>query len=207
MADMQYNFNGLWKGYSQTGNETLSISVYMGNASITMFRKGSDSRQPVVKMNLSMAAIIKLNDIIKQLIDAQPDTRSPFVQMTFNKESRNYEQATNFVFFKDERRCFGVEISNKLNPTPVKIMFKCASTFSTGAESLTEEQKSLLGIREFLKTLELLPITLLLSKFNYEAPQRRGGYGKNKGGGGGNYRSQSRDPYGASGSEEDNVFG
>lgn len=207
MADMTYNFNKLWSGYSQTGNETLNLSVYQGMASLVMFRKNSESKRPVVKMTLGGAAVIKLRDILRNLMDAQPDTRLPFVQMTFNKESRTYEQATNFVFFKDEKRCYGIEISNKLNPTPVKVMFKCPTTFSTGAESMTEEQKSVLGLREFLEVMTTLPIALLLSRFNLEPIQRKS-YGKGKGGNGGGYRSQSRDPYGSSGgSEEDNVFG
>ena len=209
MADMTYNFNGLWKAFSSTGNETLSLSVYQGAASLVMFRRGTDSKRPVAKMSLGGAAVIKLKDILKSLMDAQPDTRAPFVQLIFNKESRNYEQATNFVFFKDDKRCFGVEVSNKLNPTPVKIMFKCANTFSTGAESMTDEQKSILALRELIQILEVeIPQAMLLSRFNMELPQRRG-YGKN--GGKGGYRNSgggSKDPYaGSESGGDENIFG
>lgn len=207
MAENQYNFNSLWRAFSQTGNETLQISVYQGAASFVMFRRGTESKRPVVKMGISLAAIIKLVELLKSLMDAPPDTRSPFVQLQFNKESRVYEQATNFVFFKDEKRCYGLEVSNKLNPNPVKIMFKSPSTFSTGSESMNDEQKSLLGLKELIFLLEKqLPQAVLLSRFNMEPrQQRQGGYG-NRGGKGG-YRSKggAKDPYG--GAEDDNVFG
>lgn len=204
MAEMTFNLNGIWKCFSQTGNETLSLSVYNGNASIVMFRRGTESNRPVVKMSLSPAACIKLIQILKKLMESQPDTRSPFTQMTFNKESRQYEQATNFVFYKDDKRCYGIEVSNKLNPTPTRFVLKCASTFSTGAESMTDEQKSHLAMLELIQVFEKMPDYVIASRFNMEPPQR-GGRGK-KGGGGG-YRQQSRDPYGSSGSESDNVFG
>lgn len=204
MAEMTFNLNGIWKCFSQTGNETLSLSVYQGNPSLVMFRRGTESNRPVVKMTLSAAACIKLVQLLKKLMDSQPDTRSPFTQMTFNKESRQYEQATNFVFYKDDKRCYGVEITNKLNPTPTRFVFKCASTFSTGAESMTDEQKSNLAMLELIQVFENMPMFTIASRFNMEPPQRGG---RSKKSGGGNYRQQSRDPYGSSGSESDNVFG
>lgn len=215
MDKLKFNTNGLWKAFSQTGNETLSISLYQGAASIVMFKKGSESRRPVVKMTLSIAACLKITDILKTLLDAQPESRQPFVQMAFNKENRTYEQTTSFVFFKDDKRCYGIEISNKFIPTPIKIMFRCPSTFASGSEPLTDEQKSILAVREFMTILtDQIPVAMLLSRFNMDPLPQRGGNGGGGGGqrsGGGNYQRRdnggSRDPYGSSGSEEDSIFG
>lgn len=199
-----YNFNALWKAYSQTGNETLQLSVYQGTASLVMFRKGSESRRPVVKMSLGLSSIIKLADILKILLDAQPDTRAPFVQMNFNKETRTHEPATNFVFFKDDKRCYGVEISNKLNPVPVKIMFKCPNTFSTGSEAMTDEQKSVLGVRELITWLENMVTALFLSRWNVESMnQKPKPNGQN---GGYQRRSGSQDPYSGAAAGSDDIF-
>ena len=207
--DNKFNLNGLWKFFSQTGNENVSISVYNGVASLVIFRKNTENRRPAVKMNMSLAMCLKIADLLKTLLDAQPDTRCPFIKMQFNKEARNYEQATSFVFFKDDKRCYGIEVTNRQITTPIRIMLKSASTFTTGNEPMTDEQKSVLAVRELITILtQQIPMALLLSRFNMETPQRNGGNGRPSGGG--NYPRRdnggSRDPYG-SGSEEDSVFG
>jgi hypothetical protein len=218
--DNKYNLNSLWRAFSQTANETLSFSVYNGTASIVMFKKGSESRRPVVKMNLSVPALLMMGDILKSLLDAQPGTRLPFVQMSFNKEGRTYEQATSFVFYKDDKRTYGIEISNKFIPTPVKVPLRCSATFSRGAEPLTDEQKSQYAVRELIKLCnEQLPEAMLLSRFNMEQPtgnsNGNGGY-RNRNGGGNNggqnrggYQPKpegSKDPY-ANPDNDDSVFG
>lgn len=205
-----YNLNRLWNAFSVNGNETLSLSVFQSNASIVMFKKGTDSRRPVVKMNLSLAACIKITDILRTLLDAQPETRMPFVQMRFNRDTRSYEQETSFVFYKDEKKCYGIEISSKLLPTPVKVQFKCPNTFSTGSETMTDEQKSVLGVREFIMILSnIIPQAMMLSRWNMEQTTRTNG--GNRGGGG---PRRSSDPYGGTDSasrppmsEDENVFG
>lgn len=208
--DNSYNLNRLWSSFSVNGNETLSLSVFQSNASVVMFKKGSDSRRPVVKMNLSLAACIKIADILRSLLDSQPETRMPFVQMRFNRDTRSYEQETSFVFFKDEKKCYGIEISSKLLPAPAKIMFKCSSTFSTGSETMTDEQKSVLGVREFIMILtNQIPTAMLLSRWNMEQSTRPSGNVR------GNQPRKSSDPYGGTSSAsaprsmpaEENVFG
>ena len=178
----------MWKSFSITGNETISLSVYQGSASLVVFKKGSESRRPVVKMTLTIASCLKIADILTQLLDAQPETRQPFLQMSFNKETRAYEQNTSFVFFKDERRCYGLEISNRAIPTPIKILFKCPATFSTGSEALSDEQKSQLAVRELIIILrDQIPQAMLLSRFNME-PIQKGGPRS-----GGTYRRKNAD--------------
>lgn len=202
-----YNFNSLWRAFSHTGQETLQLSVFQGNVSMALFRRGTESRRPVAKLGLSVAGLLQMQDILKTLIDSPPDTRMPFSSITFDRETRKYDIASTFVFFKDDKRCYGVEISNKMNPNPVKIMFKCANTFSTGSESMTEEQKSLFGIRELLAWFQHCMDAILLSRWNMENPakqrqnggnQQRGGYQRNNGGG-------SHDPY-SKASEDDTLF-
>lgn len=198
----KFNLNALWKAYSTTSNETITISAYQGLVSLVMFKKGTESRRPVVKMNLSLAACEKICDILHSLMDAQPESRAPFVQMSFNNESRSYEQATTFVFYKDDKRCYGIEITNKYLTTPVKIPFRIPNTFSTGGESLSDEQKSVYAVREFITVLkQQVPQALLLSRLNMEMPGRGNNNrrnGNNNGNGGG---------YGSNRSSEDNVFG
>lgn len=213
MDNMQYNFNGIYRLFSVTGNETLSISVYQGAASMVVFKKGTESRRPVVKMSLGDATILKLVDILTNLMDASPETRMPFLQMTFNRETRAYEQTTSFVFFKDERRCYGVEVSNRAIPTPIKFIFKCPSTFSTGSEAMTDEQKSTLGLKEFIRVLDRkLEVATLLSRFNMDPLQNKGSNRNGNFNRGGNQGGQQRAPYSSGGGasiagEEDSVFG
>lgn len=207
MQDNKYNMNGLWRVFSQTGNETLSLSVYNGSASLVVFKKGSESKRPSVKMNLSLPALALLAKILRQLKDAQPGTRSPFVQRQFDKESREYTQATSFVFFKDEKRCYGVEISNKFISTPIKIYFKAGATFSKGSEPLSDEQRSILGMDELIYWVEVgLPEAALLSRLNMElAPRGMSGNGQSRPQGGNGYQRNggSRDPYAASNPDTD----
>lgn len=206
MADNKYNFNRLWTAYSATGNETLSISVYNGASSFVMFKKGSETRTPAVKMNLSAEHMIALRDIIKNLLDGQPDTRCPFTQMEFDREARTYKPRTNFVFFKDEKKCYGVEISNKMITTPVKFMFRAPATFTVGSEPLTDEKKSLLALRALDKLLaDTLNMANLLSRFNMENPTRQ--RPNNRPSGGGNRDEGSKDPFrGASANNNDDVW-
>ena len=167
--DNKYNLNGLWRLYSQTGNETLSLSVYNTTASIVVFKKGTESRKPSVKLNLSLPAMHLIASLLKMLKDAQPNTRQPFVSQKFDKDSREYRADTSFIFFKDDKRCYGIEISNKFIPTPIKFIFRAPATFSKGSEPLSDEQKSLLGLEEFLYWVEVgLPQAMLLSRFNMD---------------------------------------
>lgn len=212
MSDSKFHFNSLWRCFSQTGNETLSLSVYAGNASLVIFKKGTDSKKPAVRMNLPLSGLLKMGDILKSLLDAQPGTRSPYVQMNFDKDTRAYEQATSFVFYKDDKRCYGVEVSNKYIPTPLKFAFKCPSTFSTGSEPLSDETKSVLALRELIKYLvELVPEAMLLSRLNQDTNNfSRGGnnngnnnYRRNNGG----QSSQNRNPDSSYSNDDDAVFG
>ena len=167
--DNKYNLNGLWRLYSQTGNETLSLSVYNSTASIVVFKKGTESRKPSVKLNLSLPAMHLIASLLKMLKDAQPNTRQPFVSQKFDKDSREYRADTSFIFFKDDKRCYGIEISNKFIPTPIKFIFRAPATFSKGSEPLSDEQKSLLGLEEFLYWVEVgLPQAMLLSRFTMD---------------------------------------
>lgn len=204
MQENKYNFNNLWRTFSQTGNETLSISVYNGTASLVVFKKGSESKRPAVKMNLGYSSIRLIWNILRSLKDAQPGTRSPFVQRMFNKESREYDQATSFVFFKDEKRCYGVEVSNKFIPTPIKFTFKCGATFSKGSEPLNDEQRSLLALEELIYWMsdQGLPHAIMLSKFNLELSHGNGNNGGNRQ----QYQRNdgaSKDPFGQSNPDND----
>ena len=174
--DNKYNLNGLWRLYSQTGNETLSLSVYNSTASIVVFKKGTESRKPSVKLNLSLPALHLIGNLLKLLKDAQPNTRQPFVSQKFDKDSREYRADTSFIFFKDDKRCYGIEISNKFIPTPIKFIFRAPATFSKGSEPLSDEQKSLLGLEEFLYWVDVgLPQAMLLSRFNMDLVASGGG--------------------------------
>ena len=178
--DNKYNLNGLWRLYSQTGNETLSLSVYNTTASIVVFKKGTESRKPSVKLNLSLPALHLISNLLKLLKDAQPNTRQPFVSQKFDKDSREYRADTSFIFFKDDKRCYGIEISNKFIPTPIKFIFRAPATFSKGSEPLSDEQKSLLGLEEFLYWVEVgLPQAMLLGRFNMDLMNNN--YNNNRG--------------------------
>lgn len=214
--DNKYNLNGIFKLFSRSGEETLSVSLFQGSASFVMFKKGSDSKRPVAKLPLSLPACISISDVLNKLLEAQPDTRIPVVQLLYNKESRTSETIASFVFFKDDRRCYGIEVSGKDLPTPVKFYFRCPSTFSTGSEPMSDEQKSQLGVREFKLVLtEQIPTALLLSRLNMEPMMNRGGSGGGRPGGNSYSRPSngggSRDPYGSTGnsggSEEESIFG
>lgn len=195
MSD-KFNLNGLWRATSVSGNESLSISVFNGVASLTMFKKASEQRTPSVKINLTRAVCMGLSDLIKKLIDAQPDTRLTFTQQAFNKETRTYETHTTFVFVKDEKRCYSIEITNKMLSTPAKFVLKCPATFALGSEPLTEEQRSLYELRSLHKFIASeLSTATFLSRLNMETNQ----FSRNRAGGSsrGSYRKDegSKDPY------------
>ena len=161
--DNKYNLNGLWRLYSQTGNETLSLSVYNSTASIVVFKKGTESRKPSVKLNLSLPALHLIGNLLKLLKDAQPNTRQPFVSQKFDKDSREY-RAVLLLYIH-----VSFAISNKFIPTPIKFIFRAPATFSKGSEPLSDEQKSLLGLEEFLYWVDVgLPQAMLLSRFNMD---------------------------------------
>lgn len=206
MSDSKFNLNAIWRSFSQTGNETLSISIYNGSASFVMFKKGAESRRPVAKTPLSLSGCIRICDIIDNLENAQPETRMPYVQLNYNRETRQTEQAVSYVFFKDDKRCYGIEVSSKQLSTPVKFMLHSPGTFSAGSEPLTDEQRSLLALRELKMVLQIqVPQATLLSRLNLDPMAGRSG------GRGGNYanrggQSGSRDPYANSGSEGRDVF-
>lgn len=205
MADNNYDLNGLYKIFSVSGQETLSLSVFSSLATLVVFRKGSQDRRPVVKFNITGAPAMCLSKLIKDLVASQPDTRMPFFQMNYNREQRTYERATSFVFFKDEKKCYGVEITNNVLSTPAKFMFKAPSTFAMGSEPMTEEQKSELGILEFRKQLDNLCIASLLSRFNMQKPMNRSNGNNNNRN---NYnRPPSGDPYKNQPTSSEDVFG
>lgn len=181
----KFNGNGLWSVYSQAGSETLSVSVYNGIASIALFRRGADQRRPVSKVTLHGSTLISLVDLLKELKGAQPNTRLAFTQLNYNKENRSYEQATNYVFCKDERGNYSIEVTSPKNSTPVKFPIRGASTYTTTGDQMTDEKKGELGIRELIKIFEFdVPCATLLSRFGMDNLSRRGGNGNNRGNGG-----------------------
>lgn len=192
--DNKFNLNKLWTLYSATNNETLSLSVYGGTASLVVFKKDSESKKPVVKMNLNIPALRMIGNLLKSLKDAQPGTRSPFVQRQYNKDSREYVQVCQFVFTKDEKRIYGLEVSNKFVTTPIKFVFRVPDRFALGSESLSDETRSLLGLEEFLYWVnDGLKTAMLLSRFNMDPPQNRGGNG-NSNRNNGSYSRASSNP-------------
>ena len=209
MDELTFNFNSLWKTFSSTGSENLIVSVYQGNGSIVVFKrnKGEEKTGPVVKFTLSRPACIKIIEICKSLLNGQPETRLPFIQLDFSKEQRAYETKTTFVFYKDEKRCYGVEITNKYLPTPLKFPFKCSSTFSTSNEPMTDEQKSELALKEFMELLStILPMATTLSRFNMK-PNNRRQISRQPAGAHQYSNNQSRDPYKGSAQDDAELFG
>lgn len=218
---MALNLNNIWRQFSVTGNETLSLSAYGGAASLTMFRKGTDNRKPAIKFTLSRGMQLAMIDRLKALLDAPPGTRSPIVQLRFSKENRTYENDTQFVFVKDDKKCFSIEISNKFFPAPIKFNIRSPSTYSFGSEPLSDELKSRYGLEELIRFLEFdLPLACLLSR-DAETTQSHGRAANNRRSPGTNnylqkssYNSNSgntsgsRDPFdGTVALEEENVFG
>lgn len=199
MQENTFNCNSLYRCFSRTSNETLQLSVYNNTVSLSIFRKNSENRQPIVKIPLCPEACIQIATILKTLLDAQPDTRIPYIHLVFNKETRSYEQYTTAVFFKDDKRCYGIEVSNRQYSTPMVFPIKSPSSFTTGNEPLNDEKKSTLGLKYLLQIFETdIPLTRNLTRFNMRAPQR-GNLTRKSGSG------PSKDPFGSSdlGSSED----
>lgn len=205
-----FNCNSLFKCFSLTSNETLQVSVYNASASMSVFRKNSENRQPIIKMAMSPEACLKLVDVLKSLLDAQPETRIPFIQMVFNKESRNYEQYSTFVFFKDEKKCYGIEVTNRQYTTPIKFILKSPNTFTIGSEPMSEDKKSLLALRYLIQVFEHdVPLARNLTRFNMKSPMsgraqptRRGNYSNPAPA----PSSHSNDPYGSEANSENETF-
>lgn len=210
-----YNLNAIYRLSSKGNEDALMVSIFRGMASFVMFKKGD--KRPAVKVPISLAACIRIADYLDKLKDAQPETRLPFVHQSYNRDSRTFEQEAALIFFKDERKCCGIELSSKTLTEPVRVYFKCPSTFSAGNEQMSDEQKSLLGMREFkMILLQQIPMASLLSRFNMPSAPSGGGFQRNGGGqGGGNFQRSngggSRDPYNgggsSGGSEEESIFG
>lgn len=207
-----FNLNQLWRQYSLTGNETLQVAAFNGTISLVMFRKGSENRKPAVKFTLSRCAQLDLVELLKKLQTDPPSSRIPLVQQRFNKDSRTYEIDTQFVFVKDEHRCYSIEVSNKYMPTPVKFPIKASATYSLGSEPLSDERRSATAMKELIELFESVTReAALLSRFGME--NTRGGSSNN-----GGYKSRdnnnpnrgaSRDPFNGVDSfkNEEDVFG
>ena len=206
-----FNLNSLWRQFSMTGNETLSLSAYNGGIALVMFRKGGENKKPAVKFTLSRAVQLAIADRLEKLLSDGP-TRVPVVQQSFNKDSRTYEIATQFVFVKDDHKCYSVEVSNKYIPNPVKFSLRCASTFSFGSEPLSDEMKSYYALQEFIDILRNALTASYLSRYGVENINHRGG-NNNNGSRNNNFQrrndnvNNSRDPFSGMSAEEDNVFG
>lgn len=171
MLENTFNCNSLYKCFSMTSNETFQVSVYNAAASMSIFRKNSENRQPIIKVALSPEACLKIVDVLKSLIEAQPETRMPFIQMVFNKEARNYEQFSTFVFFKDEKKCYGIEVTSRQYTAPIKFVLKAPNTFTIGSEPMSEDKKSLLALRSLIKVFEYdVPLARNLTRFNMKSP-------------------------------------
>ena len=206
MQENTYNCNSMYRCFSRTSNETFQVSVYNSTVSMSIFRKNSENRQPIIKIPMSPEACIQLVNVLKSLQDAAPETRIPYIHQVFNKETRNYESYTTFVFYKDEKRCYGIEATSRQYSTPIVFPLKAPSTFTTGNEPMSEEKRSLLALKHLIQIFEFdIPLTRNLTRFNMK-PVTRGPLSKNRQPGG-----ASRDPYSSSdnlgGSEESSVFG
>ena len=204
MAD-SYNLNRLFRLFSQSGEETLQLGVYNQVSSLVMFRKNTQDNRPVVKTSIDAAARVKLSGMLRELLEATPDTRLSYIQMQYNRDQKSYEPHTTFTFGKDEKNMIYVEVGNKILTPPIKFIFKCSNSFSLGADPLSDQEKSRLHVLSFLETLEKkLPYAELLSTWNMTNTPRGGGSNRGggngggynrggNGGGGGGYRRNDED--------------
>ena len=178
-----FNLNQLWRQFSLTGNETLQVTAFNGTISLVMFRKGAENHKPAVKFTLSRCTQLDLVEILKKLQTDPPSSRIPLVQQRFNKDSRTYEINTQFVFVKDEHRCYSIEVSN--------------------------ERRSATAMKELIELFESVTReAALLSRFGME--NTRGGRGNYKNRDNNPDRaSASKDPFNGvdSTKSEEDVFG
>jgi hypothetical protein len=211
-SQLSYVLNHIAKIFSRSGDETLSISTFAKQASLVCFRRGTQDNRPAIKTPLGDATRVKLIEILEKLLNSPPNTTESFIQLKFNRDLKTYENDTVYSWYRDDKSCFGVKISNRLINPEIDFIFRAPASFSVGGDTLTEQERSRLALIAFINTLKYeVPLALMLSTFNMPPRKlaRPNGYGRGNGGGGGGggyNNGYNRGPRSMNGGSEEDLF-
>lgn len=177
---MENNFDlqKLWGTVNLEG-DSFQIGAYAGNASITVFKKGTS--KPVIKLNLNLTFIRELRRLAKEIITSSPNTELPFIQLVYDTATKSYNPGITITFCKDEKKIISIKVSA---PTvqPMKFRMRNRGMFSNGSDGLSDERRSVLGLQELYDVLDkMIYISMALTRWNLpKFPSRTGNAGPNK---------------------------
>lgn len=180
---------------------TMSLNIFNGNASFSMFRKDQRGR-PIVAITIDHELAAYYPYLTEQLIKGGPNNHYKLLVKKFNPDSKSWEESGTLIIGKDEKGGMFIELGSVQQP-PVRFSLRPSRKYQvegvtdTAIGSVLIAKKLAADIRDMLSTWQAM------SK-NKNAPKQFGGGGGgsyNRGGqsGGGNYGGGNRGGYGQSG--------
>lgn len=162
MDNYKFDLNSIWRIRNAAG-DSLSFGAYEGYISLTLFKKGSS--KPDIKVSAPTSYLIRWESILKELTTANPGTRIPFVELKYDRTTNQSTKGITIIFAKDEKNCYSLELQTTRIP-PIKFNLRGTGMYSDGTKSMSEEERSLMGLRELIRVMhDELPFARLLSKY------------------------------------------
>lgn len=175
MADLNHDKIATYRNDKDRKME-LSIGVYMGGASLTVFgaeRQGG----PLAKFPVPADMTVLLGRWLRQMITAEPGTKRSAKITKWNNEAKKAETIGTVVVGRDDEGVYIGIASSKMQPAKFPIRFGMAWDVSSEYAGKTEE--SLEATEALITALNTdVRMARMLTSF-----KREGGFGGKPGGG------------------------
>lgn len=169
-----FDSNNLWTQRSVDDKYQLTLSIYERNASFSVFSTDkSASRKPVARIPINLGSALHLSEQCKKLTNSDGPTRISFCPQHWDRESSKFINDDGLILFRDDKRRYGLDIITK-SGEPMQFLFKNPGSFTDGAEPMSAEKRSEIGLKVFMHVLSVqFSIALLLCRLDPVTP--RGG--------------------------------
>lgn len=178
--------NGLIKLTADGNREvTASIGVFMGNATLTIFTKGS---KPTYKFPINQTSIALIDIILKKLVAAPGPKRQPLVQRKWEPEEKKWKPLGGLCIVVEEDLKLFLECSGSGLPERFRFQVRLAPSIDYSNTDLSDRDVFEATAKLLNDTLhDRLPVDQVLTSVK----RPKGGYG----GGGGGYGGGNKGGY------------
>ncbi|MDY2700761.1 MAG: hypothetical protein SOV61_14630 [Lachnospiraceae bacterium] len=188
MADnsMRFDLGRLWTARDENGS-SITLGAFAGRTSITVFRKGMN--EPDIKVNIPTSFQLRWRAILKEIIQANPGTKIPFIQHVYDMTTKSMVKNLTMTFIKNEKNVIQVEVSTPKS-SQYRFTIRSNGMYSDG-NPIAEDQRSVQGAQELMAILDKkVPYAECLTTFNMPPFNRN-----DRGGNGGGYGNSQNRPH------------
>lgn len=176
MADL--SFDRLFSANAENDkNTSLSLGVWQGNASISVF----SNRAQVARLPVPRTFQVSLKKALQVLLTSKPTDKKSWNFSKWDPETKKSFSIGTFVIGRDDKAIFFIGIAAPDHP-PMKFILKSPISFDT-SDPMTDVQRSELAVETLIEQLGFdIPMAVSLTSFKRtDTGRATGGAANNNG--------------------------